>query len=308
MTGIFKALCGLLFALTCSFSFSQTISLTFDDGLDPDRQRDAAAWNREILAGLKEADVKAMVFPALVRIGGEAGLDLIREWAAQGHAVGNHTAGHRSLASPQVSLEDFISDIGKADAVLSRLPRWKPMLRFPYLKEGDTAAKRDGMRAWMQAHGYRTAAVSIDASDWYYNQVFSALAERGATQKARQVEDAYIDHLLDRAAYYDRLARQVLGYSPPHVMLLHTSRINAAAVPRIIRAFRARGWSFVSPLEAFEDPVYSTQPDTLPAGESIIWASAKARGVQGLRYPAEDSVYEEPGLKARGLLPQGMEK
>ena len=37
-----------------------------------------------------------------------------------------------------------------------------PLLRFPYLKEGDTLAKRDGMRLWMREHGYRTAPVSID--------------------------------------------------------------------------------------------------------------------------------------------------
>lgn len=45
------------------------------------------------------------------------------------------------------------------------------------------------------------------------------------------------------------------------------------------------------------------QPDILPAGESIVWALAKEKGIQGLRYPGEDSVYEEPVLRALGLLP-----
>ncbi len=38
----------------------------------------------------------------------------------------------------------------------------------------------------------------------------------------------------------------------------------------------------------------ASEPDTLPAGESIVWAKAKERGIQNLRYPGEDSVYEEP--------------
>jgi hypothetical protein len=38
------------------------------------------------------------------------------------------------------------------------------------------------------------------------------------------------------------------------------------------------------------------RPDILPAGESILWALAKQKGVPGLRYPAEDDVYEKPIL------------
>mgnify|MGYP000010485461 FL=1 len=117
------------------------------------------------------------------------------------------------------------------------------------------------------------------------------------------VKSAYVTHLLDRASYYDELAKQVLGRSPPHVLLLHTNEINAASLPDIISSFRLRGWAFVSPTTAFEDPLYTSSPDTVPAGESVIWASAKARGVPGLRYPAEASVYEEPKLRSEELLP-----
>jgi len=47
---------------------------------------------------------------------------------------------------------------------------------------------------------------------------------------------------------------------------------------------------------AFEDPVYEMHPDTLPAGESILWAMAKQKGIPGLRSPGEDDVYEKPIL------------
>jgi DNA (cytosine-5)-methyltransferase 1 len=40
-------------------------------------------------------------------------------------------------------------------------------------------------------------------------------------------------------------------------------------------------------------------------GESILWALAKAAGETGLRYPAEDSIYEEPKLREKNLLPAG---
>lgn len=282
---------------------AQTLSLSFDDGLNPDTEPRAHAWNQQMIASLKEAGIPAMVFPALARLGAAPGLALIQDWADAGHAVGNHTSRHRSLASPQLTLEDFLDDVMEADAALRHLPNWVPMLRFPYLKEGDTLEKRDGMRAWMKTHGYRPAPVSIDASDWYYNQIYSKLLSGGAHDKAAQVKAAYLAHLLDRAAYYDGLAQKLLGRSPAHVLLLHTNALNAVAIPEIVAAFRARGWVFVSPLTAFEDPLYATPPDSLPAGESVIWATAKAQGMAGLRYPAEDAVYEEPLLRAKDLLP-----
>jgi hypothetical protein len=86
-------------------------------------------------------------------------------------------------------------------------------------------------------------------------------------------------------------------------MLLHTNALNAAALPEVIEAFRNKGWHFVSARSAFEDPLYLMQPDTVPAGESIVWALAKQRGAEGLRNPAEDAAYERPILRKLGLAP-----
>jgi hypothetical protein len=55
--------------------------------------------------------------------------------------------------------------------------------------------------------------------------------------------------------------------------------------------------------EALSDPVFSAEPDIVPAGESIIWQLANETGrFDGeLRYPAEDGVYEEPTMNELGL-------
>jgi peptidoglycan/xylan/chitin deacetylase (PgdA/CDA1 family) len=282
---------------------AQIIGLTFDDGLDPSRERRASGWNARILRTLEKQHLHAMVFPSLKHIGGTAGLPLIERWAAAGHAVGNHTATHRSLASADVTLQDFTQDVERADEALRGLPNYLPMLRFPYLKEGDSIDKRDGMRAWMSEHGFRSAPVSIDTSDAYYNQRYLALQAAGRSEAVRRLTRAYVRHLLDRATYYDTLAREVLGRSPAHVLLLHVNAINAAALPAVIEAFRNKGWHFVAARKAFEDPLYRMQPDTLPAGESIVWALAKQRGVEDLRYPAEDAAYERPLLQRQGIPP-----
>lgn len=282
---------------------AQVIGLTFDDGLDPARNSKAESWNARILHALEQQQLHAIVFPSLNQIGGDAGMALIEQWSAAGHGVGNHTAHHRSLSSSKVTLQGFIADVQLADEALHHLPTWLPMLRFPYLKEGDTRDKRDGMRDWMREHDYRSAPVSIDTSDGYYNQRYLALLAAGRSEPVKRLRRAYVRHLLERAAYYDNLARQVIGRSPAHVLRLHTNALNAAALPEVIEAFRNRGWHFVAARAAFDDPLYAMQPMTLPAGESILWALAKERDVDGLRYPAEDAAYERPLLQRQGLAP-----
>ncbi|MEG1201583.1 MAG: polysaccharide deacetylase family protein [Comamonas sp.] len=284
-------------------AMAQSLALTFDDGLNPVTQQQAGQWNAQLLHDLDALQIQAALFPSLSRIGNAQGLALVANWATAGHMVGNHTASHRSLASPEVSLDAFTGDVQLMHHALQNLPTFTPLLRFPYLKEGNTASKRDGMRQWMHQHGYRAAPVSIDASDWYYNQIYSQQLQQGQAQQAAQVQQAYIRHLLDRARYYDQLAQTVLGRSPVHVLLLHTNQINAASLPAIVRGLRAEGWQIASASQAFADPLYREQPNTLPAGESVVWALAKAQGLPNLRYPAEDARYEAPLLRDAGLLP-----
>lgn len=283
----------LVTLLLCFQASAKTLALTFDDGLNPETQARAEAWNASILATLRAQDIKAMLFPALRFIGSGSGRGLVQLWAAQGHPVGNHTSEHRNLNSPRVGAAEFIQHVVDADAAFRHLPSWRPMLRFPYLKEGDTPEKRDIVRRWMRENGYRHAHVSIDASDWYYSSAL-AKVDSGSMLQLRQ---HYLDHLLARADYYNALAQEVLGREPHHVLLLHTNQINAMWLDDVIRHFRQAGWRFVDPAQAFEDPLYALLPTSRPAGESIVWTLAKDAGIKGLRYPAEDAAYEMPLIR-----------
>lgn len=277
---------------------AQSIALTFDDGLDPRSQPEAARWNADILQALDRSGVSSMILPACRVTESPEGLALVKAWGLGGHAIANHTWTHRNLGSEQVSAEDFIADVERCDRVLKGLPGWSARLRFPYLKEGNTTQKRDAVRRWMAANHYAPAAVSIDASDWYYSARWQARRQAQGDRDDDLYCQAYLAHLWDRANYYDALGKRVLGRSPKHVMLLHTNAINAKFLGDVIAMFRTRGWKIISPAEAFADPLYAIKPDNLPAGESILWALAKQAGVDGLRYPAEDGAYEKGLLDA----------
>jgi peptidoglycan-N-acetylglucosamine deacetylase len=61
-------------------------------------------------------------------------------------------------------VEALEADVLREQAVVDALPTWRKRLRFPMLKEGETAAKRDAVREWMRANGYLPGSVSIDAA------------------------------------------------------------------------------------------------------------------------------------------------
>ena len=280
---------------------AQNVALTFDDGFDPQSQEQATQWNTAILTSLSLANVKAVLFVAGKRVDSPEGLELVAQWGRHGHQVANHTYSHRNFGSQEVSMEAFVADVKRNEELLEGLPGWTKRFRFPYLKEGGTAQKRDGFRQWLTAHDYRSGAVSIDASDWYYNSRYLKWREKNPQDEPAAYRDAYLNHIWDRASYYESLSQRLFQRSANHVPLLHTNAINAAFLTDLIAMFRSKGWNIVSPEEAFRDPLYAALPNTLPAGESVLWSFAKQRALPELRYPAEDGRYEEPILNALGL-------
>ena len=283
---------------------SPRVALSFDDfawsdipRLTPDEAMDA------YLRPLAKRDLKVTLFVCGKHVRGERGLDLLKRWGSAGHLIGNHTFSHNSYHNRQMTTAAFTEDIERGQAAIESLPGFRKIFRFPMLKEGNTMAKRDVCRAFLRKNGYRIGHVSIDASDWFYDQHLRArLAADGPVDLGRYRE-AYLNHLWDRAIYYDTLARKVLGRSIPHVLLLHYNYSNALLLDGIAEMFASRGWRLIGIEEAFADPVYAKQPDIVPAGESLVWALAKESGrfAGQLRYPGEDGEYEKDKVEALGL-------
>ena len=69
----------------------------------------------------------------------------------------------------------------------------------------------------------------------------------------------------------------------------------------LVNHFIKKGWKLIDADEAFSDDIYKLAPNTIPSGESVIWAKAKELGIDDLRYPAEDGRYEKDRMDALGL-------
>jgi peptidoglycan/xylan/chitin deacetylase (PgdA/CDA1 family) len=284
-----------IFLLFAALANSQSIALTFDDGpnmadkigLSP------ADRNAAILRQLSDAHLKSILFVTRTDADSKRN-ELIRQWGIEGHQIGNHTATHPDFN--EVSLADYEKELLACDKAIHDMPGFTRRFRFPYLNEGNTLEKRDGFRAFLDSISYKTGPVSVDASDWYYSQRLSDRLETHPNADKIPYRDAYLRHLYDRAQYYDGLSRTVLGRSVKHVLLLHHNLINALFLNDVIQMFKDKGWTLIDSEAAFRDPVYGMRPDILPAGESILWALAKKKGVPGLRSPGEDAAYEKPIL------------
>jgi peptidoglycan/xylan/chitin deacetylase (PgdA/CDA1 family) len=278
------------------------IAITMDDvrwDIIPAELREQAG--ERLLAAVERHQVQAALFVIGEKGDTPEGRAILNQWSGRGHMIGNHTWSHRWIDA--IPGEQFGQDILRCDAFIRQFPTFRPYLRFPMLKEGGTRERRDWMRAFLKSHGYRNGAVTIDASDWYYDQRLRKCMEERPKFDVQLFREPYLAHLWDRATYYDGLAREVLGRGIPHTTLLHYNLLNSYFLSDAMDMFQMRGWKLVDAEHAFEDDVFRAQPDTVPAGESLVWALAKATGRYDatLRYPGEDDVYEKPKLDKLGL-------
>jgi peptidoglycan-N-acetylglucosamine deacetylase len=282
------------------------IAITMDDfNWNKSLKLSPSQRNHAILGALKShGNLKAALFVVGRFIDNDnTGKALLREWDDAGHLIGNHSYSHKYLNGEKVTAEIFDADIIKGEEVIKTFPHFQKRFRFPYLKEGDSAAERDQVRAFLRQHGYTTGQVTIDASDWAVDDRLTKRLGKDPTVDLKPYRDFYLNHMWDRAAYYDDLSRKVLGRSVKHTILGHYNLLNALFLGDLLDMFVSKGWKLIDASDAFKDPVFQAEPKNVPAGESIIWALAKEKGKfeSLLRYPAEDSVYEDPKMDKMGL-------
>jgi peptidoglycan-N-acetylglucosamine deacetylase len=258
--------------------------------------------NTRILKAIAAKDIRAALFVCGMRVDDPDGAKLVSAWDEAGHLICNHSYSHKFYGD-STSYADFAVDFLKNEKVIALYRNRTALFRYPFLKEGDTAEKRDRFRALLKERGYRVGHVTIDASDWYVSQRFVDRLGKQPNAPVAPYRDYLIAHLLDRAAFYRQLALDVLGRDIRHTILLHFNPLNAFVLPDVMTALETAGWQWIDASLAFEDPVFRSQPQIVPAGESLVWALAKETGRfnDRLRYPGEDGEFERPKMDVLGL-------
>jgi peptidoglycan/xylan/chitin deacetylase (PgdA/CDA1 family) len=277
------------------------VSITMDDfslsGLD---EQAADKRNQAILSALRAHSVKAAIFVAGRNVDNVLGNRLLKLWNDEGHIIANHTYSHRFY--PDSDLRQYSADILRCHALIKDYRQFRPLFRFPYLKEGKTAEQRDQMRTFLAEHGYRNGAVTIDASDWYIDDRLRKRLSADSKAGTSGYRDYYLQHILDRSKYYDDVSRRGLGRSVRHTLLVHYNDLNALFLGDILDQYKRQGWKLIDAEHAYADPVFRQTPNVLPAGDSLVLALAVQSGkIKRPRWPAEDGELEAPNMDRLGL-------
>lgn len=291
---------------------AQTVAFTFDDGprLNDTPRLSPAQRNQAMLDALAKHNVSAALF-VTVNFGANRpeGLAMARAWGEAGHVVANHTMSHLDLNHKDVTLEQYQQEVLDCDAVIRTLPGYRKWFRFTYLREGNTPEKRDGMRAFLRAQGYRNGYVSLDTSDWRLDQKLVEVLRKDPKADVSAIKRVYLAHIWQRAEAYRDLSQRLQGRDIPQVLLLHHNLINALWLDDVIAMFKQKGWSITTPEKAFADPIYQLQPDRAAPGQSLLLSMARSLGLwsrtgekfAGWERLHDDGEYEIEALKAAGL-------
>lgn len=201
-------------------------------------------------------------------------------WTAAGYPLGNHTWSHQNLN--RIGAGEFDTEVARDEETLRRfgggeLRRW---LRYPYLAEGNDPAKRDSARAVLARRGYRIAAVTMDYSDWQWNDAFVRCLAPGHEAELAALDTAYLANVRESADRSRTLAHALYGRDVPYVLLTHVGMMEARMMPRVLEVYRQAGFRFTSLEAAQRDSIYRRDMDpSLPAGLPSLEARAQQRGL-----------------------------
>lgn len=272
-----RRLCGALLAASCLMPApalqAQSVALTFDDGpsLAATPLLSPQARNEAMLAALAKHNVQAALFiTAGFGVDRPEGMAMAYAWSLAGHVIANHTMTHPDLDDPAVTLARYQQDVLDCDRVIAALPGYRKWFRFPYLREGETPEKREGMRAFLDQHGYRNARVTLDTADWRLNGELLAALERDPRTDLEPFRQAYLAQVRQRALVYRELALRLQGRDIPHVALLHHNLINALWLDDVIGLFHDMGWTIIPPAHAYGGRAYYLTPKPPAPAQKLL--------------------------------------
>jgi len=209
-------------------------------------------------------------------------------WLDYGFDLGNHTYAHTSLN--RVTLKEWEEEVVRGETVTRMLlSQHKMKLRYfrhPYLDTGRDLQTRRDAEAFLVNRGYQIAPITMDAWDWMYAGVYEDARRRSDAALQKQLVDSYLSYTGAVFDYYEKLSKDLMGYEPRQILLLHGNWLEADHIGELLDLLRKRGYQFVSLQDALGDTAYSTPDEYIgPEGSGWIEHWAITRGHPPLNTP-----------------------
>jgi peptidoglycan/xylan/chitin deacetylase (PgdA/CDA1 family) len=261
---------------------------------------DITQMTTKLLAALHEQKIPAVGFvneKKLYRMGEvDERIKALDLWLEAGLELGNHTFSHPSLN--KVSLKAFEDDVIQGETVTRLLlTQHKLPLRYfrhPFLETGRDLQTRRAAEAFLSERGYHIAPVTLDAWDWMFGGIYEDAKKRGDTALQQEIVSSYLAHTAEVFAYYEKLSKQIMGYEPKQILLLHGNWLEADHIGELADLIRKRGYRFITLEDALSDQAYSL-PDMYVGEEGTSWldhwAITQGKPLQG--FPAVSASIQQ---------------
>jgi len=246
----------------------------------------------KLLATLRDQKVPAVGFVNERKLYKQGEVDdrikALNLWLDNGFELGNHTFSHFSLN--RVTLPAWEDDVIRGEVVtrilLARHNMKMRYLRHPYLDTGRNLQTRREAEAFLVNRGYRIAPVTMDAWDWMYAGVYEDARKRGDAALQQQLVSSYLTYTGVVFDYYERFSKDLIGYEPKQILLLHGNWLEADHIGELVDLLRKRGYKFVTLEDALSDAAYG-MPDDFIGEEGTNWLDhwAITRGHPPLNTP-----------------------
>jgi peptidoglycan/xylan/chitin deacetylase (PgdA/CDA1 family) len=259
-----------------------------------------------LLAALARHRVHAVGLVIWGNVRSDGDRAILRRWLGAGHELGNHSAGHLNLT--ETGADAYIADVeagraGLADFLSREKAAGLRFFRYPFLDEGDTPAKLDAVRAYLDRSGQRSLPVTIDDQDWGFEKPWVEARrkdDRGAMERVGQeYQEALHAEIRDQEARGDR----ILGRPAPQILLLHANEVGAAQWDRLFAWLEERGYRFATADEVLADPVFAESPRYVGPSGFGLWDRLTAlRRAQSARSAVEALLKTQSDAWNRGDL------
>jgi peptidoglycan/xylan/chitin deacetylase (PgdA/CDA1 family) len=218
---------------------------------------------------------------------------LLTLWLNAGLELGNHTQAHRDYNL--ISFDESKADVLGGENIVRNFVRQRAApfryFRHPYLRKGDTQAKKDSLEQFLKHKGYREAPVTVDNSDWQFSRAYDHALLLGDMALAAHVGQQYVRYMNQCIMYYEAQSDSLFGRPISQTLLIHANTINAHYLGELLATLKQRGYMFIPLDEALSDAAYQSIDNYVGKG-GISWLHrwALTKGKKGAFFRGEPEV------------------
>ena len=190
-------------------------------------------------------------------------LKVLKKWVTSGNLLGNHTYSHPDLV--KATLSSYLDDIRADEPLLSNVmgPLDFRFFRYPFLAEGNTQEKRDGVRKFLSESNYKIAEVTMDFFDYEWANPYVRCLKKNDQKSIAWLKRSFIEQALNGMEIAQILSKLLFARDIKYILLTHVGAFQAEMMDDLITAFQSKGARFVSLPEALADNAYQINPNVI---------------------------------------------